>query len=123
MEFRWNYSTVRDKVVMTLDSILVRHAYQRRQLQLNPLAAASEPNVCNYLYASYWEDWVPPTSVLDVIFVLHHEVGEATRNGRGYKELMADGTFYLRAVYVPRSGNELYGSLEMLPLPKLTDSE
>ena len=123
VQFRWSYSTVRDKVVMTLVSILVQHAYQRRQLHLDPETAAIEPKACNYLYASYWEDWVPPTSVLDVIFVLHHEVGEATRNGRAYKELLADGTFYLRAVYVPRSGNELYGSLEMLPLPELTDSD
>lgn len=66
---------------------------------------------------------MPPTSILDVILVLHHEVGEATRNGRGYKDLKANETFYLRAMYVPRSGNDLYGSLETLPLPELTDSE
>ena len=108
---------------MTLKSVLVRHAYERRQLHLDPVVAAGEPRACNYLYASYWEDWVPPTSILDVILVLHHEVGEATRNGRGYKDLMVDETFYLRTVYVPQSGNELYGSLETLPLPELTDFE
>ena len=123
VKFHWSYSTVRGKAVMTLDSILVQHAYQRRQLHLDPQVAASEPRACNYLYLSYWEDWVPLTSILDVIFVMHHEVGEATRNGRAYKDLLEDGTFYLRAVYVPRSGNELYGSLEMLPLPELTDPE
>lgn len=123
VEFQWSYSTVRGKVVMKLESVLVRHAYERRQIHLDPVVSATEPRACNYLYASYWEDWVPPTSILDVILVLHHEVGEATRNGRGYKDLRADGTFYLRAVYVPRSGNQLYGTLEALPLPELTDSE
>lgn len=106
---------------MTLESILVRQAYKHRQLHLDPITTASEPRVCNYLYASYWEDWVLPMSVLGMILVLHHEVGEATQNGRGYKELMADGTFYLRVVYVPWSGSELYGSLETLRLPKLSD--
>ena len=64
-----------------------------------------------------------PTSILDIILVLHHEVGEASRNGRSYKALMEDGTFYLRAIYVPQSGGELYGSLEALPLPELTDPQ
>src|SRR5450759_778084 len=100
---------------MTLESILVRHAYQQRQLFLDPVVEAGEPRHCNYLYASFWEDHVPPSSVLDIILVLHHVVGEAARNGRRHRDLMENGTFYLRAVYVPRSEAELYGSLEDLP--------
>jgi hypothetical protein len=57
--------------------------------------------------------------MLDIILMLHHEVGEATCYGRGYKELLDNSTFYLWAVYMPRSGAELYGSLEPLSLPKL----
>ena len=64
--FSWNYAWVDGRSVLHLDSILVRHAYQRRQLLLDPIVAANKPRACNYLYASYWEDWVPPTSVLDV---------------------------------------------------------
>jgi len=58
--------------------------------------------------------------ILDVIFVLHHEVGKTTRNKREHKELLKDGIFYLQAMYIPQLGNELYDNLEMLPLPKLT---
>ena len=114
---------MRNKMVMKLESILVRHAYQRRQLLLSPNDSALEPRARNYLYESYWENWIPPTSVLDVILVLQHVVGEATRSGRDYKDLLDNGTFYLRAVYVPPSGSELYGSLEPLPLPELTDPD
>jgi hypothetical protein len=85
--------------------------------------AANEPRACNYLYASYWEDWVPPTSVLDVVLVLYHELGESTRNGRIHRELMMNGTFYLRSVYVLSLGAELYGSLEALPLPAISDPD
>ena len=61
--------------------------------------------------------------MLDVILVLHHVVGEATCSGRDYKDLLDHGIFYLRAVYVPPSGSELYGSLEPLLLPELTDPD
>lgn len=122
LRFRWTSSMRRGRHVIKLDAIQVRHAYQRRQLHLDPLASASEPRACNLLYASYWDDWVPPSSILDVILVVHHEVGEAGRNGRSHKQLLENGTFFLKAVYVPRSGEELYGSLELLPLPELTDA-
>ena len=82
---------------------------------------ANEPRTCNYLYASFWEDWVPTTFVLDVVLVLHHELDELTRNGISHRKLMENGTFYLRGVYVPCSGTELYGNLELLLLPALTD--
>ena len=109
--------------MLNLDAIKVCHAYQHRQLQLDPVASTNEPRACNLLYASYWDDWVPPSSVLEVILVLHQEIGEAARNGRSHKQLLENGTFFLRAVYVPQSGTELYGSLEVLPLPALTDPD
>ena len=62
-----------------------------------------------------------PSFVLDVILVLHHKVGEATRNRRIYKQLLDNGTFFIKADYVPRSRRELYGILEVLVLPELTD--
>lgn len=121
LEFRFKVITRRGKDVLQLDAIKVRHAYQRRQLQLDPAAGANEPRVCNLLYLSYWDDWVAPSAILDVILVLHHEVGEAARNGRSYKQLLENGTFFLKAVYVPQSGSSLYGELEELPLPDLND--
>ena len=90
------------KDVLQLDAIKVRHAYQRRQLQLDPATSVKEPRACNLLYQSYWDDWIDPTAVMDVILVVHHEVGEAAiRNGRSHKQLLDNGTFFLKAVYVP----------------------
>lgn len=121
VRFKFTESLVRGKVVQKLVAVKVRHAYQRRQLDLDPAVGATEPRTCNFLYASYWEDLVPPSSILDVILVLHHEIGESGRQGRSHRQLLQNGTFFLRAVYVPRSGTELYGSLEALPLPELSD--
>lgn len=120
--FRFKAMARRGRDVLKLDAIKVRHAYQRRQLLLDPATAAREPRGCNLLYQSYWDDWVDPTAVMDVILMLHHEVGEAAvRNGRSHKTLLENGTFFLKAVYVPQSGSSLYGSLEELPLPALDD--
>ena len=60
--------------------------------------------------------------LLDIILVLHHEVGEATRNKSLHHDLMDTGTFYLRAVYVPPARVELYGQLEPILLPALDNS-
>lgn len=62
-------------------------------------------------------------SVFDVILVLYHEIGEALRNGRTHKQLLENGTFFLRGVYVPASGSNLYGNIEALPLPELKDQD
>jgi hypothetical protein len=121
LQFKFRVSIARGREVMKLEAIQVRHAYQRRQLHLDPRTAAAEPCVCNYLYLSYWDDWVLPTSVLDVILVVHHEIGEAGCNVRSHRQFLENGTFFLRAVYIPQAGMELYGSLEALPLPDLTD--
>jgi hypothetical protein len=106
---------------MKLQAVQLRHAYQRRQLHLDPRTAAAKPRACNYLYLSYWDDWVLPTSVLDIILLMHHEIGEAGCNGRSHRQLLENGTFFLRAVYIPQAGMELYGSLEALPLSDLID--
>ena len=108
---------------MVLDGVMVRHAYQRRQLELDPDALTVEPRKSNFLYASYWEDWMSPECVLDVILVLHHEIGEALRNGRIHKQLLENGTFFLRGMYVPASGSDLYDNIEVLPLPQLKDQD
>jgi hypothetical protein len=122
-DFRWIPNAGRNGG-MKLEAILVRHAYHRRQIVLDPEGEhANEPRLPHFLYASYWEDWVHPTSILDHILVLHHEVGEATRNGRSPRDLMENGTFYLRAVYVPPARGQLYGELEPIPLPDLDDPE
>ena len=52
------------------------------------------------LYQSYFEDWVDPDSILGVIMVVHSDVGEATRNGRSYKELLDKTIFFSNLVYV-----------------------
>lgn len=74
VRFKFRVSTVRDIEVQKLVAVQVRHAYHRRQLELDPRSLASEPRACNFLYASYWDDLVPPSSILDVILVLHHEL-------------------------------------------------
>jgi len=60
-----------------------------------------------------------PSSILDIILVVHHEVEEATRNDRRYCDLMDNDTFYLRIAYVLPTGIELYGHLEPILLPTL----
>lgn len=122
LEFCFKVVMRHQKEVLQLDAIKVRHAYQRRQLQLDPTTSAKEPRACNFLYLSYWDDWIDPASVMDVILVLHYEIGAAMiRSSRSYKQLLDNGTFFLRAVYVPKSGSSLYGSLEELHLPALDD--
>ena len=109
---------------MKLGKVLVCHAYLLQQLQLDPAREhGNEPRVANYLYALYWEDWVHPTSILDHILVLHHEVDEATRNRRHHRDLMESGTFYLWATYVLATIGQLYGELEAIPLLELDDLE
>lgn len=121
LQFWWHVENCRGRQKLKLDLIKVRHAYQRRQLRLDSLVAVDEPRACNLLYALYWDDWVSPSLVLDVVLVVHHEVGESSRNRRSYRQLLANETFFLKAVYIPQSGAKLYSSLEPLPLPALTD--
>ena len=52
-QFRWRFSNRRGREVLKLDAIEVRHAYQHRQLQLDPVDSTYEPRACNLLYALY----------------------------------------------------------------------
>ena len=73
------------------------------------------------LYPSIYEDWVHPSSLIGVLYVLHADIGEPTRNGRSHKELLHDSLFYYNAMYYPRVGNQKYGRLEPIPLPAFDD--
>ena len=106
-----------------LDKVLVRHAYQPRQLSLDPAVAASRQCTANYLYSSHFDDWVHPTSIISPILVLHAEIGEATRNGRSHTDLLDTGTFFLGGVYFPPVEPTLYGRIEPIPLPGFNDVE
>lgn len=64
-----------------------------------------------------------PLSILGVIVVMHSEIGEATRNGRTHSELLENGIFFSNLVYVPPTPGVLYGSVEPLLLPPLSDPE
>ena len=58
------------------------------------------------MYASYFEDWVDPLSVLGVIVVLHTEIGEAQRNGRAYSDLLENGIFFVvTPMFLPPQAN------------------
>ena len=80
---------------MRLSKIRVCHVYHMWQLELNPAVQKSEPRKANYLYASYFDDWVHPTSIIDYIVVVHIDIGKASRNSRIHKELLEQGTFFL----------------------------
>jgi hypothetical protein len=124
LKFRFTMTYASDSLrapKMELEAVKVRHAYMRRQLELEPTEHLREPRHCNYLYLSYFDNWVHPESILSVIYVLHVEIGEAIRNGRSHRSLLENGTFFLRAVYVPPALPDLYGTLETLPLPDLDD--
>lgn len=62
-----------------------------------------------------------PDSILRVIVVVHTEVGEVTRNGRSYKELLDNEIFFSNLVYVPPTPRFLYGTVVPLLLPSFTD--
>jgi hypothetical protein len=58
------------------------------------------------VYASYFEDWVDPLSLLGVIVVLHTEIGEAQRNGRAHSDLLENGIFFVvTPMFLPPQGN------------------
>ena len=110
-------------IAMRFSEICVRHAYHRWQLELNPIVQGSEPRKANYLYASYFNDWVHPISIIDHIVVVYVDIGEATRNGRIHKELLEQGTFFLRGMYMPATPGVLYGTMEPIELPAFTNPE
>jgi len=107
---------------MELDAIKIYHAYMRQQLELDPMEDLREPQHCNYLYLSYFDNWMHSESILSVIYVLHFEIGEAIRNLRSHRNLLDNSTFFPQAMYVPPTLTKLYGSVEPLPLPDLDDA-
>ena len=64
-----------------------------------------------------------PLSILGVIVIVHSKIGEASRNGRSYNDLLENGIFFSNLVYVPPTLGLLYGSVEPLLLPTLSDPE
>ena len=64
-----------------------------------------------------------PDSILGVIIVHHTDVGEATRAGRSYNELLNNSIFFSNLVYVPSTPGQLYGSTELVLFPEFNDPE
>ncbi|CAM6110882.1 unnamed protein product [Calypogeia fissa] len=68
---------VKNSTVLT--SVLVTHAFYQRQLQVESTSRHGVPaSRINYIYPSNCQDWQEPTSILDVVVVLHATFGEAT---------------------------------------------
>ena len=58
-----------------------------------------------------------PQSIMEVIVVMHVEVGELTRGNRSHIELLHDNVFFYNAFYKPRHAQIEFGTLESIPLP------
>jgi hypothetical protein len=73
------------------------------------------------VYASYFEDWVDPLSLLGIIVVLHTEIGEAQRNGRAHSGLLENGIFFfvITPMFLPPHNN--YMVTWSLELPSFDD--
>lgn len=55
-----------------------------------------------------FEDWVDPTSILGIIYVIYAQIGEATKTGRSYRELLNNETFYLEAICALQAPSQLF---------------
>ena len=106
-----------------LDKVLVQEAFQPHHLCLDPPVAATSSCMANYLYVSHSKDWVHPTSIIGLIFVLHAEIGEAKPNGRSHAELLEIGTFFLGGFYLPWTNDTPYWKVEALSLLEFNDVE
>lgn len=78
-------------------------------------------NFCTDLYLSEYEDWVDPKSVINIIMVVHADIGEMYRGGRTHKEMLDDSLFFYNARYYPRTGRQQFGCVEQIPLPNFDD--
>lgn len=107
----------------TLEAVLVRHAFSRREIHVDPQQHSLNAAPCNYLYPSFCEDWVSPRSIVTVIVVHHHEVGEQSRGPRTHADLRDNGIYFYKYTYVPPTTGELWGALEEIPLPNLDDAD
>ncbi|CAM6087817.1 unnamed protein product [Calypogeia fissa] len=117
-----------------LTSVLVTHAYYQRQLQVESTTRHGVPtNRVNYIYPSNCQDWQEPTSILDVVVVLHATFGEATCGSRSHKELLDSGVFFNDAHYMPPTRTGKVGKVMPIafsplsdpsfPIPDMTTSE
>ena len=69
------------------------------------------------LYLSDFTDWMSPKSILDVIVVVHAEIGEAQHGNQSHKELLQNNVFFYNAKYIPQKSEAGSSNLKMLPLP------
>lgn len=80
-QFRWSVQDAASTRTPKLEAVLVRHAYLRRQIQLDPDVAHNEPHCANYLYASFWEDVLGAS-----LFDTRNYTSTALRSRRGYQK-------------------------------------
>ncbi|CAM6094132.1 unnamed protein product [Calypogeia fissa] len=107
---------------IVLTSVLVTHAYYQRQLQVESTTRHQVPtNRINYIYPSNCQDWQEPTSILDVVVVLHAKFGEATRGSRSPKELLDSGVFFYDAHYMPPTRTGKVGKVMPIAFSPLND--
>ncbi|KAG0596266.1 hypothetical protein M758_UG238500 [Ceratodon purpureus] len=78
-------------------------------------------NFCTNLYLSESSDWVDPKSVINIMMVVHADIGEMYRGGRTHKEMLDDSLFFYDARYYPRTGRQQFGRVEQIPLPSFDD--
>ena len=88
----WSF---RAQLGYTWVSVLRHHVYRRWQLELDRAVEESESRKANDLSASYFDNWVFPTSIINHIVVVYADIGKESRNGRTHKELLEEGTFFL----------------------------
>jgi hypothetical protein len=70
-----------------LEAVLVRHAYTKSQIQVDPALSIHATSPCNYIFPLFDEDWVSPRSIVTLIVAMHYEIGEETRGARTHSEL------------------------------------
>jgi len=50
--------------------------------------------VCSDLYLSKYKDWFTPQSILEVIVVIHANIGELTHGNRSHSQILEDFVFF-----------------------------
>ncbi|CAM6129340.1 unnamed protein product [Calypogeia fissa] len=105
-----------------LTSVLVSHAFYQRQLQVESTSRHRVPaSRTNYIYPSNCQDLQEPTSILDVVLVLHVTFGEATRGSRSHKGLLDSGVFFYDAHYMPPVRTGKVGKVMSITFSRLKD--
>jgi hypothetical protein len=60
---------------------------------------------------------------MDVLYVVHADIGEAQRGNNTHKQLLEIGVYFYSARYFPPTARSGYGCLESIPLPGFQDPE